>query len=121
MLNPWLLCGVLLVLVIALLLKLYNMKKGMKELCAELDEHLAHPTNTLLGVSSNDRQLKQLASVLNRQLRRLRRQYRYYMNGNQKLKDAVTGISHDLRTPLTAICGYLDLLEQEDNTEDVKR
>ncbi len=121
MLNPWLLCGVLLVLVIALLLKLYNMKKGMKELCADLDEHLAHPTNTLLGVSSNDRQLKQLASVLNRQLRRLRRQYRYYMNGNQRLKDAVTGISHDLRTPLTAICGYLDLLEQEDNTEDVKR
>ena len=43
------------------------------------------------------------------------------MNGNQRLKTAVTGISHDLRTPLTAICGYLDLLEQEDNTEDGKR
>lgn len=26
----------------------------------------------------------------------------------------MTNISHDLRTPLTAICGYLDLLEQED-------
>lgn len=33
--------------------------------------------------------------------------------GNDELTTAVTNISHDLRTPLTAICGYLDLLEQE--------
>ena len=120
MLLSWL-CGVLAVLVIALLLKIHRMKKCMKKLCTELEEHLSHPTNTLLGISSNDRQLKQLTAELNRQLRRLRKQYRYHMNGNQRLKTAVTGMSHDLRTPLTAICGYLDLLEQEDCTEDVKR
>ena len=31
-----------------------------------------------------------------------------------ELKNAVTNISHDLRTPLTAIQGYLDLLEREE-------
>ena len=30
-------------------------------------------------------------------------------------------ISHDLRTPLTAICGYLDLLEQEPHSENSRR
>lgn len=37
--------------------------------------------------------------------------------GNDELTTAVTNISHDLRTPLTAICGYLDLLEQEPQSE----
>ena len=30
-------------------------------------------------------------------------------------------ISHDLRTPLTAICGYLDLLEQEEVVDNVAK
>lgn len=38
-----------------------------------------------------------------------------------ELKNAVTNISHDLRTPLTAIYGYLDLLEQEEKSETVNR
>jgi hypothetical protein len=38
-----------------------------------------------------------------------------------ELKEAVTNISHDLRTPLTAICGYLDLLEREEKSESVER
>ena len=33
----------------------------------------------------------------------------------------MTNISHDLRTPLTAICGYMDLLEQEEKSESVAR
>ena len=33
----------------------------------------------------------------------------------------VAGISHDLRTPLTVICGYLDLLEEEEKSETVGR
>jgi signal transduction histidine kinase len=35
--------------------------------------------------------------------------------------DAVTNISHDLRTPLTAISGYLDLLEQEETSPVVQK
>lgn len=38
-----------------------------------------------------------------------------------EFKDAITNISHDLRTPLTAIFGYLDLLEQEKTEDAVKR
>ena len=37
------------------------------------------------------------------------------------LLTAVAGLSHDLRTPLTALIGYLDLLEQEENGETVRR
>ncbi len=36
-----------------------------------------------------------------------------------ELKRAITNISHDLRTPLTAICGYLDLLERESDSQEI--
>lgn len=33
----------------------------------------------------------------------------------------MTNISHDLRTPLTAISGYLELLEEEEKSETVEQ
>lgn len=51
----------------------------------------------------------------------LRREQLNLNHGNQELKVAVTNISHDLRTPLTAICGYLELLEQEESGDNVKK
>ena len=62
-----------------------------------------------------------LAAQINRQLRALRRERLRLQAGNDALADAVTDISHDLRTPLTAVCGYLDLLEQEPQSERARR
>jgi hypothetical protein len=93
----------------------------MDALSADLREQLSMDTNTLLSVSSNDRNLKKLVSALNRELRLLRQQRQRYVSGDRELKDAVTNISHDLRTPLTAICGYLDLMEREEISEAVAR
>ena len=39
----------------------------------------------------------------------------YYLDGNRKVAQAVTEISHDIRTPLTAINSYLDLMKDEEN------
>lgn len=36
-----------------------------------------------------------------------------FEQGNAQLLAAITSIFHDLRTPLTAICGNLELLEKE--------
>ncbi|MDE6281484.1 MAG: HAMP domain-containing histidine kinase, partial [Oscillospiraceae bacterium] len=44
-----------------------------------------------------------------------------YENGDRELKEAVTNVSHDLRTPLTALCAYLELLDQPDKTPEQAR
>ena len=62
-----------------------------------------------------------LAARINAQLRGLRKERLRLQNGDAELKTAITNISHDLRIPLTAICGYLDLLEQENHTENSRR
>ena len=118
---PWILCGVLAIIVVILVIKIRIMQKSMDEICSCLSEHLGSDTNQLVTVSSSDRYVRRLASEIARQLTELRRQRRQYINGDQELKEAVTNISHDLRTPLTAICGYLELLEAEEMTDNTKR
>ncbi len=121
MFIPWFLCGILLVIVTLLVIKIWLLKTSMDEICTELIEHLSNETNTLISTSSGDRHTRHFAAELNKQLRLLRKQRQRYLNGDRELKEAITNISHDLRTPLTAICGYLELLEMEEKTESVER
>ncbi len=118
---PWIICGVFAVVIIILAIKIRMMQKSMDEICSCLSEHLSSDTNQLITVSSSDKHVRHLASEIAKQLTELRRQRRQYINGDRELKEAVTNISHDLRTPLTAICGYLELLEAEEMTDNTRR
>ena len=118
---PWIICGVLAVVIVILLIKIRMMQKSMDEICSCLSEHLSSDTNQLITVSSSDKHVRYLASEIAKQLTELRRQRRQYISGDRELKEAVTNISHDLRTPLTAICGYLELLEAEEMTDNTRR
>ena len=118
---PWIICGVLAVIIAILVIKIRMMQKSMDEICSCITEHLSTDTNGLVMVSSGDRYVRHLASEIARQLTELRRQRRQYLSGDRELKEAVTNISHDLRTPLTAICGYLELLEAEEMTDSTRR
>ena len=107
----------LILLNVILLFYLILMRRSIGEVAAGLEEKLRTDTNTLISISSGDRALRKLAGDINTQLRSLRLERLRLRNGDDELKAAVTNISHDLRTPLTAICGYLDLLEREQNSE----
>ncbi len=106
---------------LTLTVKIYLMKKSAKEICRQLGFVLAEETNTLICISSSDPSMKRLAAEINQELRLLRKERRRYLHGDRELKEAVTNISHDLRTPLTAICGYLDMLEEEEKSENACR
>ena len=114
------LCGILLTALIFVSVKLYLIRKSMEEICEELKEHLSMDTNTLLTISSRDKWVCAIAEKLNQQIRVLREERLRYQQGARELKEAVTNISHDLRTPLTAICGYLHLLSFEERIEMIK-
>ena len=106
---------------LCLLAYLLVLRHSLREAAEELDEKLRTDTNTLISISSGDRAMQSLVTHINRQLQALRRERLRLHSGNAELTAAVTTISHDLRTPLTALCGYLDLLEQEPQTEAAAR
>ena len=118
---PWILCGVFAAVAVILAVKILIMQKSMDEICACISEHLSSDTNQLVTVSSGDRHIRRLAGRISVQLAELRRMKLRYTGGDRELKEAVTNISHDLRTPLTAICGYLELLETEEMTDNTRR
>lgn len=117
----WVLVGVLSLAVVLLAAKVVSLRRAAREIAAEFAARLELDTNTLIGISTRDKYMCRLANDINAQLRLLREQRRRYLDGDRELKDAVTGISHDLRTPLTAIFGYLDLLEREEKSDTVAR
>ena len=113
--------GILLLIIFVLLAKVYFLRKSAQEIAEAFRERLTADTNTLIDISTRDPYMRKLAADINVQLRLLRQQRHKYLTGDRELKEAVTNISHDLRTPLTAICGYLDLLYNEDKSENTSR
>ena len=117
----WSFIGILVLLILGLLFKIHMLRKAAGEIADGFADRLVTDTNTLIGTSGRDRQMRRLADAVNEQLRRLRAEHHRFCQGDAELKGAVTNLSHDLRTPLTAICGYLDLLEKEEKSEAAKR
>ncbi len=117
----WACIGILVLMIAALLVKIHILQKCAGEIAEAFADRLSTDTNTLIDISGRDRYMCHLADVVNVQLRRLRVQRNRFRRGDAELKNAVTNISHDLRTPLTAICGYLDLLEKEEKSENAER
>ena len=113
--------GILLLIIFVLLAKVYFLRKSAQEIAEAFRDRLTADTNTLIDISTRDPYMRKLAADINTQLRLLRKERHRYQQGDLELKEAVTNISHDLRTPLTAICGYLDLLEREENSENTTR
>lgn len=117
----WVLAAGLALLALGLGLKVALLRHGMKGLRRDLVERRGQDTNTLLSLPCRDRELQRLASALNQELRALRQERLRYQQGDKELKEAVVNISHDLRTPLTAISGYLQLLQGQDLPPDTRR
>lgn len=107
----------LVVVIAALLLKIYLMKKSAKEIRIAFAKKVEEDTNTLIHISSRDADMRELASAINIQLGLLNQSRQRFEHGDLELKEAITNISHDLRTPLTAIYGYLKLFENEECSE----
>lgn len=111
----------LVVIIFALLLKIFYMRKAIREIKRGFSEKLYTDTNTPIMLSSHDKLVSSLANDINVELKELQKQKHRYIRGDKELKNAITNISHDLRTPLTTICGYLSLLDKEEKSEHIAR
>lgn len=107
--------------VVFLAVKLYLVKRTAREIEHSFKEKLRQDTNNLIDVSFRDKDMVSLADTLNKDLALIRELRHRYNQGDIELKNVIANISHDLRTPLTAICGYLELLEEIEKSDEVEK
>ena len=116
----WVIVGVLAAACLLLILKIIMMRRSADEMLSQLDVILKEDTNAVIGITSSDKKMRRLAAGLDMRLRALRREQLRYLNGDRELKEAVTNISHDLRTPLTAIMGYLEVMKRIEKSKELE-
>ena len=110
-----------LIVIVVLIMKIVAMRLSIKELRKDYEERASLRTNTMLTVSSRDKEILALARTLNKTMAKLRDSFNKYENGDREIRTAITNISHDLRTPLTAISGYLELAKRQEKSPEVEK
>ena len=107
----------LLILVIAVLIvvlfKYVQIKRQIRNLSKQMTDLTTGKSEKMLDISLVDKDIEQLAAVLNQYNEKQRQSIASTLRHEMYLKESIANISHDLRTPLTVILGHLQLLKKE--------
>lgn len=114
------LCIVLVIALVIAVVKIVLLRRGFDELTENIEDQVNGKTQIPVTLTTTDPHARRTAETLNRELVNLQNERNEYIDGNRKVAEAVTSISHDIRTPLTAINSYLDLMDDETD-EEVKK
>lgn len=101
--------------------RLFIIKKELKNVNQQLDRYNRFDTEKKIDVNLLDKDIEQLGAGVNRLMGHFLKARRDKLRSDNELKQAVANISHDLRTPLTSIKGYIQMAEQADLTEGERR
>ncbi len=102
---------------IVAVVKIVLLRRGFDELTIHIEDQIKGETQIPVTLTTTDKHAVRTAEVLNKELGELQKERNAYQDGNRKVAEAVTNISHDIRTPLTAINSYLDLMQEETDEE----
>lgn len=95
--------------------------RQMDEICRHLAFIRTHKTNMRLTSGAPFRSTGRLIDEINAFLKETAEERAELERESRGLKESLTGISHDIRTPLTALSGYFQLLTETEDAEERER
>lgn len=107
----------LMILLAVLLLSHIRLRAGISSLCRQLEE-IDRGSHMELTLESRQRPLPALCRILNHVLSSKDKNYLQYDREQKLLKQNITGLAHDIRTPLTGARGYVQFaMECQDSAK----
>lgn len=100
---------------------MWQYQRQVKDICRQLAFLLKHDSNMLIHCEFGMGGIELLSEQLNKFLELQRKERQHYQEKEALLADTYTNLSHDIRTPLTSLDGYFQLMEECGDAEDQKR
>ena len=108
---------VLIILVLFLLVRLILMKKELRRVTNAMKDN---PSHEQMNMDFVDRDLQKMITEVNNLYAEILKICAESKADENKLKESVSVISHDMRTPLTSIIGYLQVAIRSDDNDEIK-
>lgn len=112
---------ILFIVVIIISYRMFYVEKQIKSLIKQLLEINKEKGNKKVTLGLSNNRLERLAEVINENIDIRKQSEANRIKVENDLRQTIANMSHDLRTPLTAIIGYLQLLKVDDINEDEKK
>ena len=96
-----------------------GIQKNLMEAASQLEEILDNDSDEKVMVFTNQKALMDLAAQINRLLEKHQKIRVDYQRSQLTSKKMLSNISHDIKTPMTVILGYLEIMQisHADNAE----
>ena len=117
----WAIIILLALVCVALLGYIAVLNKGLREARERLEQHLAGETTARLDTPCPNPAAESLLQTVNTLLDWRATDRAGYRKMEADLRRQIADVSHDLRTPLTSILGYVQLLQDDNLTADQRR
>lgn len=112
---------ILLILCTVLLFLYIQLKKELVSLHNQLTYTKEEGSTFTLFTSSNDRVIEKIAHEVNHIKDEMQKEVHNHLNSEKEIRDMIANISHDIRTPLTSIQGYLEMMQCSIDPEERSR
>ncbi len=103
------------------LLRLVWIKKEMRSLSVQIERFHRGLSEKKVDIALLDKDLEGLAGNINQLIDLAVQSNRERIRSERELRQAIANMSHDLRTPLTAIIGYIKLLDGGDVSAEKRK
>lgn len=112
---------ILSLLLIIFLTQLLFTRKQIKNITEQLRSYNMGKTNKKIDITILDKGIENIASEINNLIDLHAQSNSEKKSVERELRQAVANMSHDLRTPLTSILGYIQLIESHEVTKEEKK